>query len=606
MNSKSVIILLTVLLAFLLYLPTLAAPWQFDDLEHVVHRNQESKDQLFDLLLATIQPASSPKGTRSLVAASFLLNWQISQKPLGFHIVNITIHALAAFFVYLLLYLILSRCKWQEKQLVFWSIAGAVLFLIHPIQSQAVAYVTQRFESLASLFYLASMYFFLSRRYLWSWLAGFLAVSSKEIAITLPLTLIALDFFFGRSYKHGKKQIILYLLFFLLSLKVVVQLTTHVQDKRPLSTSVIINKLTAGTQVLERQRGLTRISYGLTQLNVVPTYIRLLVLPYGQSLDHDFPVTTNFWQWPTPLSSLFILILMAIMLVSSKRQPLLSFALFFFFLTLSISSSIFPIDDVFNEHRLYLPMFGFVLFVIALAGRSKNIIYQKFIIKFIIFIIFIFSFLTFRRALIWSQPLLLWEDAWKKAPAKARTNKNYGFLLTEAGQIAEGIARLKRAVELNPTSSDYHRNLGLAYLKAAMFSSAEQEFKKAVELDPGDAKPLADLGVAHAQQGKTSESLSAFRASLQLQPDLIEGLIGLGGVSVLSGDFETAEKNLLKAINIAPNDPRVLNNLAVLYLKTKDYTKAQAVLNQLALVDPNYPGLKEKIEEVRQLQHHLD
>lgn len=614
-NMKSYRLLLVFLsfffLAFLLYLPTLNAPWQFDDLEHVLRRNSVGQDSLTKLLSSTVLIATDPKGTRSLVNATFLLNWKINPHPSGFHLVNILIHASTSLVVFLLLKELLSRV-YGKNNLFILSLLGALIFLVHPLQSQAVAYVTQRYESLMTLFYLASLYFFLTRRFLWSLLCAFFAASSKEIAITLPVVIVGLDWFFaGFTRRILKKRLLLYFLFGLLSLKIVLQLFSDSRYPGLMAQpGSFLTKLEANTRVIERNQAMTRGQYLLTQLNVIPVYLRLLILPYGQTIDYDFPITNSFWQWPTPLSAAFLVSLIVIMVFFARRQSLLSFAILFFFTTLSVSSSIFPIDDVINEHRVYLPMFGFVVFVVwltkrltqRLQGRGESWV-QK--VRFILItILLLFSLLTFRRSLVWSIPLNLWEDAWAKAPNKARTNKNYGFLLTENGRLVEGITRLKRAVELND-SSDYRRNLGLAYLKAQDYQQAEAAFRLAVERDPTDSKPPSDLGVALAQQGKYPEAIAAFRRSLELNPNLFEAMIGIGGVSILTGDLATAEEFLLKAIQTQPNDPRGYNNLAILYLQKKDPGKAREVLAKLSSLDPNFPGLQERLQELKKIERSL-
>lgn len=627
-NQNAIIFSFFIFLAFILYLPTLSAPWQFDDLEYVLRRNTVGQENLGDLLLATISPIHRPPGTRTLVNATFLLNWKISEQPLGFHLVNILIHAGTSFVVFLLLKEILGRYEhyrngWRavrvypergnseskenpghnppiNRKVIIWSFFGALLFLVHPIQSQAVAYITQRFESLSSFFYLLCFYLFMTKRYARAWIAGFLAASSKETALTLPLVLILWDLLFdGKIMYRLRRRLLLYGFFLLLGVKIVVQLTLSPAQTLALFTQPreLLSAVSMGSQVSENHRSLTRTTYLLTQFNVIPTYMRLLFIPYGQTIDYDFPITSNFWQWPTPFSFLFLVTLCVIGVVLWKKQPIISFAVLFFFLTLSITSSIFPIDDVINEHRLYLPMFGFVLLVVWVSEKIKNINFIKII--FFIIIIF-FSLLTFRRSIVWSSPLFLWEDAWKKAPHKARTNKNYGFLLTEARRLPEGIARLEEAVTLQDTS-DYHRNLGLAYLQAGKIGEAQREFQVAIDKDPDDPRPWSDLGVALAQQGKNQEALLAFHKAIELDPNQFEGLIGYGGISVLTGDYKTAEEFLLKAMHLAPSDTRPINNLFVLYLRQKNAAKARDMLDKLATLDPNYPGLADKYEEIKKL-----
>ncbi len=185
-------------------------------------------------------------------------------------------------------------------------------------------------------------------------LSGLLGMFTKEICFTLPIIIILFEYSF---FKSSKKYLLLIIPFLLIIPAMFIY---------KYRTFKAIGFIFEG--VPSQRFGdplLTSTTYLLTQFRVIVTYIRLLFLPYGQNLDYDFPASQTILDLPTYGSYLLIIMILALGVWLFRKRRLMAIGIFWFFITLSVESSIIPIRNVMFEHRLYLPMFGFCLFVVS-------------------------------------------------------------------------------------------------------------------------------------------------------------------------------------------------------------------------------------------------
>jgi hypothetical protein len=329
--------------------------------------------------------------------ATFALNYAVGGiNVVGYHLVNTAIHIANGIMLYFLVFLTMNITRkagggvdelWSKRI----AICAALLFTVHPIQTQAVTYLVQRMEILASLFYLLALLLFIKgaatssaeRRALLyggvvlSYILGF---ASKEIAITLPAILLLYDFtFIARGNLRGllKRWPLYGMLTALLILFVVKTLI-------PLGGFSDVSAASAGFGV----KSIAPLEYLFTQFNVLIYYIILLIVPRIQNLDYDFPVSHGLFEMPQikdgtalnfPLPPPFVSLIVLLLVVGcgiylyvrsagadGRRGRIVSFFIFWFFILLSPTSSFIPIVDVIFEHRLYLASAGF--FVILAIG----------------------------------------------------------------------------------------------------------------------------------------------------------------------------------------------------------------------------------------------
>lgn len=344
------------------YSNTFTASFHFDDNPSIVE-NPYIKNVTADNIKKLLH------GTRPVVNMSLLLNYQINGlNVIGWHIFNTLFHIMNSILVYVLIYQtlnmpVLSRYSGASKKMAFF---GALLFAVHPIQTESVTYIISRTELLAAFFYLSTFFLFIRWRkggkainLVGAVISAFLAMGSKEHTVTLPAMLFLYDFVFiseGRikeALNHWKSHIAVASSWILLAY---------------LLSTVKIEGAGFG---ITNESGITPWTYLLTSFNVLWTYIRLLFLPINQNLDYDYPIAKTLFEFPTILSFIgHILVIGAAFYTYKKRNwKLIPFGIAWFYITLSPTQSFVPILDVIFEHRLYLPSVGFfIAFIAAYEG----------------------------------------------------------------------------------------------------------------------------------------------------------------------------------------------------------------------------------------------
>ncbi len=341
------------------YSNTFTSAFHFDDNQAIVE-NPSLKRLTWDNFAAQFS------GTRPVVNLSLLFSYTVSgQNVIGWHIFNIACHIMNSFFVYLLLLWTLTlpalnaRYGTQAKRM---ALFGGLLFGAHPVQTEAVTYIISRTELIATFFYLATFLFFIKgattkkgKYYAGAVLTACLAMGSKEWAVTLPAVLFLYDWLF-LSNSSLKTALTRWDAHGLIALSWVVLIFT-------MSTT---NMSGAGFGI-SGMKGITPWTYQLTSFNVLWTYIRLMFLPIRQNLDYGYPLATSLFEFPTLLSFAghALVVAASIWAYRKKGWTLIPFGAAWFYITLSPTQSFVPILDVIFEHRLYLPLIGFVFVLVA-------------------------------------------------------------------------------------------------------------------------------------------------------------------------------------------------------------------------------------------------
>ena len=350
-------------LILIAYSNTFTASFHFDDNPTIIE-NAAIKRVTWDNFISMLH------GTRPVINLSLMLNYQLSGlNVVGWHIFNIGFHIANSYFVYLLILWTLSlpalsmRYKDKAKRM---ALFGALLFGVHPIQTESVTYIISRTELIAAFFYLATFLLFIKGAttkkfgyHVGALLTAALAMGSKEWAVTLPAVLFLYDVLFlsdssittalSRWKAHALVAASWGVLIYTMS-------TTNLSG--------------AGFGI-SGQNNITPWTYLLTSMNVLWTYIRLLFLPINQNLDYEYPLAKTLIEFPTLLSFLghLAVVAVAFWFYKKKRWTLIPFGVAWFYITLSPTQSFVPILDVIFEHRVYLPSIGFfITFIAAFEG----------------------------------------------------------------------------------------------------------------------------------------------------------------------------------------------------------------------------------------------
>jgi Tfp pilus assembly protein PilF len=412
------------------------------------------------------------------------------------------------------------------------ALLTSLLFVSHPVQTGAITYITQRFASLATLFYLLSLIGYVKARlsgspmahrclYALSLVSAVLAMKTKEIALTLPVIVAIWEFAFFKGTMRTRLRHLIPLLLTALIIPLEV-ISIH----KPFNE--MLNAIGSASRL---QTTMSRLDYLLTQFPVILTYIRLIFLPVNQNLDYDFPVYHSFLI-PRVYGSFVVLgaifgFGLYLWRRSRNGEPglkLIAIGIIWFFVTLSVESSLIPIVDVIFEHRLYLPSVGAFLAIAAAAVLLK----QKLEFKgkaggktfFIIcaMIIILLAGATLKRNTVWQDGFTLWADVIKKSPGKARGYNNLGNYFKEKGRYGEAIDLYRKALERDPKQLTACFNVGLIYFELRQFNNAADTFSRALEINPKASYIYNNRGNAYGELQQYGKAIQDYAQAIALHP----------------------------------------------------------------------------------------
>lgn len=597
------------ILILLIYSNTFHAAFQFDDKPNIINNERL---QITNLKPSSLWQTFFSKGGkdayyRPIPSLSLALNWYFSPgDPFGFHLVNIAIHIITAFFLFLAIGAILQtpniKQHYNREDVYFISVIGSVLWAINPIQTQAVTYIVQRMASMAAMFFICSIFFYVKGRLaesgkarVWFFMACLLsfvcALMSKENAAMLPFSLILIETLFFHEVDDLYQQ---------------------VKGRLPVLTiaGVLIVLLgiilfTGGTLDYflraYASRPFTLFERLLTQPRVVLYYISQIFypLPSRLSITHDVIVSTSlFSPWTTLPSITIVMLLVGIGISQMKRRPLVSIAILFFFLNHVIESTLLPLELIF-EHRNYLP--SLFLFLPIAGGlrsflnfyRSKSRFMFMVMVSFVTLVLIGIGCFTYIRNHAWKTQTTLWHDAMLKAPKDARPAVNLAIQLAWSAnptplQLDLALAMLKKAMALNTAHNflitDIINNIGLIYYKQGQYQKAVNTYKRGLSIDPSFLKMRYDLISSLVMLGKFAEgNIEADKLIENPKNYLKSDYFKLKGFILLWQD-NTREALIFfeKALEMEPDNKAVLLNTGVALGMLGENQKAESFLNMAA------------------------
>jgi tetratricopeptide (TPR) repeat protein len=583
----------------LLYLNTFQVPWQFDDRPNIVdnlavHFYDLSAERFFKLFSFSLS-----ESIRLFSYFTFALNFYFGRlNVFGYHLVNLIIHLATGILLFWFVLLTLSLPSQRENYgSIGFKVAFLIslLFMVHPVQTQAVTYIVQRMTSMAAMLYLLSLILFIKARlttgkrrivyYGGMGLSGLLAVLSKENALMLPVFIVLYEVLFFRQWEDGfsfRPLLKIFLILGGLGLIGFVFLGGR-----------YIDVIREGYQY----RDFTMPERVLTQFRVTLHYLTLLVFPSPSrlNLDYDFPVSKSLVDpFSTFLSLVAILVFLGIGIWKMKKWPVLSFFIFWYFGNLVIESSIIPLEMVF-EHRLYLPSIGpiflFSLLLVRLwerwvtAGRLRK---EAIFAGMLFLAILPLSWATIERNAVWRSEYGLWRDVVEKSPHKGRPHYNIGYFHFRSGQVAEAQKEFELALRLDPKLAPAHLNLGVIYYNQGHFDEALHLFKKALAVHPKYAQAYAYIGEIYDRNGAIDESLANFKRALKIDPYNVGALNHMGLVYIKNGDPERALIEFKKVLMINPNDVEAHVNSAEAYLRKGEGDQALLEIRKAMALNPDH------------------
>jgi tetratricopeptide (TPR) repeat protein len=526
-------------------------------------------------------------GPRPVIQATLALNYFIGgYSETGYHIGNLFIHILAA----LALFGVIRRTltlpslggRFNEKAAASLAFAAALLWVVHPLQTQAVTYVIQRTESLMGLFYLLTLYCFIRAAsspnprawHVAAVAACALGMGSKEVMASAPLVVLLYDrCFVAGSFREALRR--RWLLYLALA-------ATWIILGHSLREGVGAHAISAGFQLKE----VTPFQYARSEPGVILHYLALAFWPAGLCLDYAWPVAKGVAQIAP--AAIVIAALLAATVWALVRKPKWGFVGAWFFLILAPTSSIMPIKDLAFEHRMYLPLAAVVVVMIlaaylawerwAGAGEDRRWRGQILAAILILSAAVALGYTTLQRNKDYATVMGIWSDTARKAPRNARALNNLGLQLRDVGDFQGALDCLNRAIELRPRYADAYNNRAYTYASMKKFDLAMDDCNMAIECRPEFATPYNNRGNLDEQLGQLDKAIEDFNRAIQLKPDYHEAYNNRGVVRLKLGQYQDALEDFNKSIETAPNEPVPYNNRAAAYYNLKEYAKALADL----------------------------
>lgn len=568
--------------SFLLFVNTISNGFVFDD-ESVVENNLSIReisnipkfftgDEGFHKVIGRYY--------RPVVSATYTIDyffWKLN--PTGYHLTNIIIHLVSVLLLFRILIILSEKYKYGLQA----SFIGALIFAVHPIHTEAVSWISGRTDSLCTLFFFAAFIYYIkyaeqdkeknNKFLLLSLLFYFIALLSKEMAVTFPVIIFLYDFIYRkRNINFIRGNLKTYLFFLLVTILYVLirYLTLHNVSERVNYLYFI---------------GKDSITIASTMLKTVPVYFKLLFAPINLLYHYNgvIPDSYSLFDLQVIISVIFILVMLVVSFLLYKNSSEVSFCILFFFISLLPVMNIFPTMNLMAERFLYLTSFGLIVLITYLIIKfiSKKNYYFIYIISLLI--IAFLSYKTFQRNSEWKDNNTLYSTA--DGIDGTVLLVNAGNIYANNKQYDEAEKRYKRAIEIRDNSLLAHHNLGLIYLLRGDLDSAEYRFKKGISIDSLAPDGYFQLSNVYEMQGRINDAILQLEKLQNIFPDYRESKAKLEMLkSTGSGkDYDSRADISLESFN---NRIMILNQRSFRLYNEKKYEEAISDLEELIRLSP--------------------
>jgi len=524
------------LAALIAYLPAANGPFLFDDRNLVPFLESPPEWSFLAARLA-----------RAVTNLSMVFEAKISGlNPKSFHLTNILIHLLNGLLVWRILDHLLRRFGEDRPGNRMAALAGAGLYLLHPLQTEAVAYISSRSEVLCAFFAYAALQVFLDTnpagetswtRSLAATLLLALSALSKEPGVAMAGVFVALDLF-SESPLTLKPLLRRWRLYVpMLAAASFVGFRLY---------ALLSREGTAGATAKHKP-----IDYLLTQFTVFWNYVRLILFPVGQNLDHDYPVVRapgTIFTWAG-----FVAIAAALVLLWKwrARYPLAFLGAVFLLILLAPTSSVVPIDDAMAERRLYLGFPGVAMIAAEFLRRIRPSARAAAAIAAVLAVL---GGLTWRRAELYTSAVAMWQDSVSVNPRNSRAWFHLAFAFYEQGRCAEASRAYERAAMAGGPDYTLLVDWALALQCAGRLDEALAKLGEAKRLQR-HSHAWAVEGRILAQKGDLGGALESLNEAIRMNPYDSNAMVYRGNVHMLRNDPAAALADYELALRLAPGDP---------------------------------------------------
>jgi tetratricopeptide (TPR) repeat protein len=600
-------IIVVFLIAFGVYLNTLSNGFVYDDDAQVVENIWIKSIKYIPRIFLTDVWKFSGDATssyyRPMMHVVYLMNYKIfGLSPWGFHLVNIILHAgVSVLVLFVARRLICAVRPADSFGFLTMPFLAGLLFAVHPIHTEVVAWVAGVPELLFTLFTLLSLYLYIqagegkhphhrSISYSLSVVSFALAIFSKETAIVLPLFLVIYDY----AFKDGQDRLIA-------SMKRCVPYVT-------VAAICLIMRLIAlgGFAPLRRHSDLS--SYECL-INVFPLFARYLgkiLLPVNLNAFYVFHPIRSITELEGILSLAVTSLFLLLLILSFRRNRVAFFGL------VVTAAPLIPVlyirgvgINVFAERYLYLPSVGFAILLSLLIQWASGR-FPKWRMPVVILLLAgaggFFSVGTIDRNRIWKDNFVLWTDTLKKSPDGAIPHASMGDALLALGRVDEAIREYDRALALSPDYYGAIVNLGVAYLDKGLVDRAIEQARSALNSKPNSYGAHVNLGLAYMRKGRIDEAIEEFRAAIRLNPDSAGSYNNLGLAYGSQGRLAYAIRCYEKAVSLNPDYAEAYNNLGIAYAENGSLAAAIRQFETAAKLNPQDKDYQTNLNRARNLR----
>ncbi len=610
-RPKSWLFPVLIILAGVVYLPSLDHPFIFDDYDSIIE-NEVVRGE-WPLIRAFVDPPPGPTAGRPVVCLSFVLNRVIGDlSESGYRFFNIVLHVCCSLLLYGLIRRSLERTSaGRFKDVAGQRLAGiaSLIWLLHPLQTESVTYISQRTEMLMGFFLLGTLYSCRrgvdsTHRGKWFALAVVccaLGMGCKEVMAVAPILVLLYDrIFIAGTFRSalGDRRVLHILLFATWGI------LAFLIASGPRSDSVGF------------EHGIGALDYLYTQAGVITWYLRLSIWPSPLVVVYDdWPIAQQLLQiWPF---ALFILALLIATTWALVRRPAIGFVGAWFFLILGPSSSFVPIaTEIAAERRMYLPLASVVVLMVvgswwlfvrlakmtSLPNKTRNGIAAAAATAIIVTA----SAGTVIRNRDYRSRLVIWEDVVAKSPQSAVGQQNLGAQYYEAERYDDALSCYLRALEIRPKYAENLYGLGLTYTRMGDIAKAAESYELAVATNPQFWKARANLANSYHKLGRLEDAVAFYRTLLAEKPTENPLHANLGTALMKQGKLREAVAEFCIVLATEPDHAFALENLGDTLLQQGSIEQAADQYARVIRLTPTNPNPYYKLGTIRQMQGRLD
>lgn len=495
-------------------------------------------------------------GVRPLLMFTFWANYQIGRTdPQSYHVFNVVIHICNAILIWRIVERILEWAGVGQARRRMLAVFAGIVFLVHPLNTESVAYIASRSEGLSVLFFNGALALFVYRRRVaatWRIAAGvlilFLSASlTKEHAAVLPLLLLLTDYFWnpGFSFDGIRRNWRLYVPF------VAAILIAGWWVARVLSSAA-----TAGFGM----KDLRWYEYFFSQGRAIWLYIRMFALPFGQNADREFAISRTVMDHGALFGLLALAVASAAAWKYRRNFPLAGYGWFAFLILLAPTSSFVPVRDLVAERRLYLPFIGLLLISCEFLRRLR--LSRPALVSAMACVTAAFAFAAYQRNELWGDATAFWKDAAEKSPHKSRPAFQLAYAYYSEGRCAEAASEYEKASRMEKPDYSLYVDWGLALDCAGKPDAAIEQLKHALAVE-NTAHAWATLAKVYAQQKRLPEALAALDGAEKADPSFEYTYVYRGNVYIMTNDFARAIEQFQRALALNPSDTAARDGLAM-------------------------------------------